>query len=439
MFKEADIYLRRADLENYLEWLNLDIEAITWHGRYRREFEQFLEDFLLHEQYPREVFDRFNLAILNLKVGSLISWFTWLRNRLVAFIFFEKNISVLSLSNQSKLSLGETSTILMDFFLENNPYLYKELSEIFQIVHISNKNTNLNFEELKKLFPQEIKTDLVKSEHDSVMTSMEVTLYDEWRYIAKRIRKSLHHPQFNFKKSYSKINFRKYLKIFRDLLAMGAVGCLLIFIVKEINGRWNQALIDKISIYERHFKWLDKTSSFQDKNEDLYNNLKLPPQELESVEQQKDARLHGKVQDEVRYEVESEAVLSSWHKLPKDFDVAELEKSEYEENRITGYRDSRYGSTRVYRVMMRSVDIPSTKENLNFLLKKYKVTRVDNVRPGKSVPGGIYYNIFVPRNYLKEFIAQVMEMDDAVLYESRTRAGRNPPMKNKVFIWVKTI
>jgi hypothetical protein len=88
---------------------------------------------------------------------------------------------------------------------------------------------------------------------------------------------------------------------------------------------------------------------------------------------------------------------------------------------------------------MKTVDTPETKDSLNALLKKYQVSQVDNVKPGKEVPGGIYYNIFVPRVSLKEFLAQVMDMGDAVLYESRTRSGRNPPGKNKVFIWVKRI
>ena len=72
------------------------------------------------------------------------------------------------------------------------------------------------------------------------------------------------------------------------------------------------------------------------------------------------------------------------------------------------------------------------------LLKKYNVTQVDNVKPGQNVPGGIYYNIFVPRDYLKEFLAQVMDLDEAILYETRTR-GKNPPGKNKVFIWIKNL
>ena len=66
-------------------------------------------------------------------------------------------------------------------------------------------------------------------------------------------------------------------------------------------------------------------------------------------------------------------------------------------------------------------------------------TQVDNVKPGQPVPGGVYYNIFVPRLHLKEFMAQVMNQEQANLYESRTRVRRNPPGKNRVFIWVKDI
>jgi hypothetical protein len=59
------------------------------------------------------------------------------------------------------------------------------------------------------------------------------------------------------------------------------------------------------------------------------------------------------------------------------------------------------------------------------------------VRPGQEVPGGIYYNLYVPREFLQEFIEQVKSVDSSISYESRTRSKRNPPGKNKVFIWVK--
>ena len=122
----------------------------------------------------------------------------------------------------------------------------------------------------------------------------------------------------------------------------------------------------------------------------------------------------------------------------KDFTSADLEQSAYEEERKGGYRDTRFGNKIVYRVMMRSVDPSTSRGQVNELLAKYAVTQLGKVKPGTFVPGGVYYNLFVPTNYLKEFLAQVMDTGEAILYKSRTRS-RNPPGKNKVFIWIKTI
>ena len=88
---------------------------------------------------------------------------------------------------------------------------------------------------------------------------------------------------------------------------------------------------------------------------------------------------------------------------------------------------------------MKSEDTINSRSRLDELLSTYGVTQVDNVKPGTPVPGGVYYNIFVPRAHLEEFLAQVMQIDEAVLYESRTRGRGNPPGKNKVFIWVKSL
>jgi len=115
-----------------------------------------------------------------------------------------------------------------------------------------------------------------------------------------------------------------------------------------------------------------------------------------------------------------------------------MELSGYEEIKKGGFRDNRYGHKKVYRVMMKSADTLTTRSSLNKLIQRYGVEKGDNVAPGTFVPGGVYYNLFVPRKFLKEFLAQVSEQGDAILYESMTR-GRNPAGKNKVFIWIKDI
>ena len=167
-------------------------------------------------------------------------------------------------------------------------------------------------------------------------------------------------------------------------------------------------------------------------------NFELDVGDIENVDDS-ESLLGESLEDQERVGVETDVVLTSLDSLPKDFDVADSEQSLYEEEKTSGYRDSRYGNTKVYRVMMRSSDTGRANTILKNLLKKYEVSQVDNVAPGRSVPGGYYYNLYVPRTYLKEFMAQVGEVDTAIIYESRTRTRRNPPGKNKVFIWVKNI
>ena len=88
--------------------------------------------------------------------------------------------------------------------------------------------------------------------------------------------------------------------------------------------------------------------------------------------------------------------------------------------------------------MLKSADTIVTKLALNKLIKKYTVEKGDNVVPGTEVPGGVYYNLYVPRKYIQEFLAQVSDLGESMLYESKTR-GRNPKGKNKVLVWIKNL
>jgi hypothetical protein len=72
------------------------------------------------------------------------------------------------------------------------------------------------------------------------------------------------------------------------------------------------------------------------------------------------------------------------------------------------------------------------------LLSKFGVSQVDNVKPGTEIPGGIYFNLHVPSQNLKEFMSEVSAFGEATIFESRAQ-GRDEPGKNRVFIWVKSI
>ena len=93
---------------------------------------------------------------------------------------------------------------------------------------------------------------------------------------------------------------------------------------------------------------------------------------LEKIESKKSSETNSEAN---RYEVESDVVLTSVDSLPKDFDIADLEQSNYEEIRKGGYRNSRYGRRKAYRVMMTSVDARKTKDELNKILPTFEVNK----------------------------------------------------------------
>ena len=437
--KSEDILFNEEDFRLFRDWLSLNMEAVTWQGRFQKEFEDFWKAFFVEGQSLRQLNDRFEYAIMNSKIGPLVAWFGWLKNKLICFTYINKNIDVYTLSQQMKLSIAEASVILRDFFLDKNPHLEEEISDFFQMTNFSHPNLQLKYKDIQNSLVLE--SNLQGSNEDEVMTSMEVTLYPEFNQLSEKIQKELLHPNFDFRTIKSNMSFKSQLRVLREITFLVVLGAGMIFAVKYFNKKWEQTLTDRISIYEPQFQWLNKTLTFKRDEIEATKKVEIRPEDLEKAEKEEQDDKFKKLtfKEETRYETESEVSLTSWDSLPKDFGTADLEQSEYEELKKRGYRDSRYGNTKVYRVMMKSEDTFDSKDKLNDLLNKYGVTQVDNVKPGKDVPGGMYYNLFVPRKFLKEFMAQVMEMGNAVLYESRTQAGRNPPGKNKVFIWVKSI
>lgn len=433
--EKSEQILGEEDFRLFRSWLDLNLDAVTWQGRYGQEFEEFWELFFIDGLSLSQLAQRFDYARKTAKIGPLTSWLTWLRDKLACYTFIHKNITIFELSDQFEIPITQTASILRNFFIESFPHLDDELSEIFQIGHIACVEAHLNFLELQKKLS--ITAPQTGSHDDEIMTSMEVTLYDEWIYLIRKMRKEIYGPLFDFEKIKKRASFSRQLKVMRDIILLLLVGGGLVLVVQKANVWYEDYLLEKISVYEPQFEWLDNDLTFQEIEEVNPEDFDLEIDDIEEVEDV--AGDFNIVAEEERFDTESEVTLTSWDSLPRDFNVADLEVSSYEELESRGYRDSRYGRTMVYRVLMKSVDTHAVKSKLDVLLKNYSVTQVDNVKPGQKVPGGVYYNLFVPRESLKEFIAQVMEVDDSILYESRTRSGRNPVGKNKVFIWVKNI
>lgn len=430
---ETNIEFSEEDFSMFRRWLCLNMDGITWQGKFEAEFEEFWNNFFIGGMSLTEVMERFQFAESEARIGPLISWFTWLRSKFINFVFVFKNPSLYELANLTAIPLPKIAHIIREFLLELFPHLDDEISPLFQLGNVASDNLNLTFKTLSASY--EIPRISEGSHEDEIMPSLEVTLYEEWNIFLKKLKTHVIGTKGKFKNLKSRKSLKRQFSFLKEVILLVVIGGALIIGVKRANEWYEFYLTEKIGVYEPQFKWGNKKIKFKGSDESSLKNFKL---DLEDIEQAPLRKSVSEFQEDERFETESDVVLTSWDSLPKDFDIASLQQSEYEEMNKVGNRDTRFGNRKVYRVMMKSVDTAHSKKKLNKLLDKYRVSQADNVKPGMLVPGGVYYNVFVPREFLKEFLAQVMEVDDAVLYETRTRR-KNPPGKNRVLVWIKSL
>lgn len=435
MSEVQELHFDKNDFERFKEWIALDIDGLTWQGKFREDFDKFWSCFFVEGLSLKQLVDRFRYAHHECGIGPLQAWFKWMFDKLLCYSFIHRKMEVADLARESGLSIAEVSAILRNFFTEAFPGYDDEFSQMFQITNLASEGLHLDFESMRdKLNLPEV---ISGSHEDDVMPAMEVTLYEEWGRFLRKMEADFFHPEFDFKKIKLNASLEKQLKFAKEVAVLLIVGALLVYGIQQGNKLYEKYLVDKIAVYEPQFKWLDRTLTFKSVDPKEVKEVELEVDDIDRAAEE--APQFPGFEEEERFDTESEVQLTSLDSIPRDFNAADLETSGYEEERRTGYRDSSYGNTTVFRVMMKSEDTISSRNRLDDLLNTYGVTQVDNVRPGTPVPGGVYYNIFVPRVHLKEFLAQVMQIDEAVLYESRTRARGNPPGKNKVFIWVKSL
>ncbi|MAZ48697.1 MAG: hypothetical protein CME65_09040 [Halobacteriovoraceae bacterium] len=424
------------DQSHFKSWLGLNLHSISWEGRYQKEFEEFWNLLFPANIELEDQFRKIDHIRSFLVKGPLIAWMNWLKTKLICYLFIHKNYSLRELTTLTKISVREISLELRNFMIERYPYLEEGLNDRFQIGNELSRNIDLRFLDLQKLFDFD---DIpAGSEEGEVLTSLEVTLYQDWQraYSILKGGDKKYMPEQNHFLVGVRKNKRRVLL---EVLALFVLAVLVIFSIKSVNKFYEDYLVEKISLYSPDFFWLDKNISFMPDFELGSSEFEIKYNELEELEKIESRQVFRDVSSSQRYEVESDVVLTSVDTLPKDFTSANLEQSDYEEVKKGGYRNVRYGRRKAYRVMMTSVDPTKTKEELAVLLKKYSVTQVDNVKPGTSIPGGIYFNLFVPTTHLKEFLSKVTAREqNATILESKTIYG-GPSGRNRVFIWVKSI
>jgi len=420
-----------SDYTGFQNWLNLDWENLTWQGRYEKEFQKFWELLCPETSSFSEISLKLDSLKKQIKAGPLYSWLLWLEEKFIFYTFIKKNASISELAKQSQKPVNHVALILRNFFIDLFPHLEDYYNLRFQVGNILSPNINLRFSEIES--DVKIPANRIVGGHDDeIMRSLEVTLYPEWKQVLSIIEDK---SSSRFLKL-NKMNFNQQIKFIQEILILFIIGWLVVFLVTKINSWYELKMADKISIYQPDFIRLNKSLIFKET---------LPPAELqlqikELEEFTKQEKTDTPLNVEERLDTESEGNFASFEELPRNLEESQEEVNALEEIRKQNliYRDGVSGINKVYRVMFTSVDTVATSTFIAPLLKKYKINSSSKLKQTGVVPGGIYYDLFVPSENLKKFLVKIASRGDVDIFESRTKYATMPG-KNKVFIWVKEI
>ncbi len=429
--------ITKKDLNNFKEYLQLNISDITWQGRYQKEFDDFWKFFFTEGITLGQLIKKFDYAFKEFKTSHILSWLSWLRREFLYFVFIEKNISIYDIVVETNISIRELSTILWEQILHEYPQYDYYLNNIFQISSISDKKSYIKFSDIK----QELKIgNYVSQKKDNIMTSIEITLYKEWKDFIKKLRND------NKGNSFSRSNlgkiFSSQLKFIRDTVLIVLVCLFLVWAIHKGNYFIKENIIKQIIVFSTPAQYnSDDKSNVDNINSRIPSStFDIEHKDIDNIDDNNFDDI-SRLENDNEYNTESEVVLTSWETSPRDISSANLEASDYEEVGQKGYRENRYGKNIVYRIIMESGDTQNSGDKLQTLIERYQVSQVDSVEPGMEVPGGIYYNLYVPEKSLSDFLAGVEEIGDKMnLYKSKIRIRKKgPPGRNRVFIWVKSI
>ena len=415
----------KADFSQFYKWLCLDEEGITWQGKHYHDFHDFWNIFFLSDISLDQVISRFTYVCEKVKIGPLNAWFKWLQDRFIIYCFIYKNMSIEEISDQSGMDPSKIAFTIRDFYVMHIPFMMDILNECFELGNISDSSFTMNIEQLNdKLQLKDGDAEkIVGSGPDETMATLEVTLYPEWQFLLRKMKGDFLHRQVDVQKIGKRTSFYAYIRFLREVLILFSAAVLIIFALRWANEFYGNYLAEKIKILEPKFPWLNKDLSFKDETLQQIEKKEIIS-ELSELERIILREQENRVVKEERFETESDVIISSVDEASGRLGFGDSGQSQYEESRKgTGFnfRSYRFGHNRVYRIIVQSVRPDLAKKNLALLLEKYDAIQADKVRPGTEVPGGLYYNLYVPDHCLEEFIAQVIEEDESTLYETKTR------------------
>ena len=79
--REGQIIFSDEDFFSFKSWLRLNIQEVTWQGKFNDEFDDFWKIFFINGLSLEQVLERFEFAHRELDIGPLTTWFRWVKEK----------------------------------------------------------------------------------------------------------------------------------------------------------------------------------------------------------------------------------------------------------------------------------------------------------------------------------------------------------------------
>lgn len=405
---EKHIYIKQSDLI-------LDSSPVNY--RYSDRLNLF-QDYLFKHSDLQDFYR--SLIELKEKSGAspLGNKLDRVKEFLIAHLYLLYGFSISEICDLLNIRPTEVSWYLICFFSQRYDDI-KKLNNFFQVNDFSSNRVEKRYSELSFIMQDSMSAEEVFNSVKKLQLS-EILESPGWNRLG--VKGKL--PSLDIgQKSLTQLSM-KTLFSFLFILSLMSV---FLFLAIEINSYNESRLLSKVSIPSRFFTWLD-TKDFN--SVDLMTRGGSTDVDRALVPVRESRRLIQVEED--RFGVESDVVLTSLDQI----ETGEI--SSLTENRRGGFRDTRYGDRKVYRLMITSSDVIDLSDRMGEIIKKYNITKGGNVEAGSNLPGGLYYNLLVPTPSLKTFFSDLDKTENVTIYLSKSRM-RAPEGKSNVFIWAKKI
>ena len=367
-------------------------------------------------------------------------WLQHLLNYYSLFLFFNKNISLQTLLQTKFVTLADYLLFLRKNFQLIFPHKMNEIDSFFATLAREIQYRDLGLKEILENLDIKMQDSDFHTLYASSLPELEPRSVVKF---SETIRLQMHQSHLGL---WQKMHWRNwtlnsnYWKMFfLQILIMTLVTVFLFFVIKKINHFYEKIILEKITLLEPNFLWLDTKLTFKNETDIPQKEIKLSSTQLDELE--KLERLEQSQIQESEFFPESDIIdtsvaIGGWAGISQEFSGSEEEVPAPTVN--SDYRDIYNGFSKAYRLMLNSADLFDMRQKLIGLFKTYKVKEANIPYVGKESLEGVYFNVYIPSTKIQQFIAEVGNIEMTNTYISKT--SHIPPKGyERVFIWVKRI